>query len=72
MDSSHPDYIARPKGSKGSKWSHYGRNASTIIAQAKITASQATGTANLSPLELAFYNRLVELNQHPTQHVSHH
>jgi len=42
---------------------------STRIAQAKQTARQATGTANLSPLELAFYNRLVELNQHPTQHV---
>jgi len=42
---------------------------SARIAQAKQTARQATGTANLSPLELAFYNRLVELNQHPTQHV---
>ena len=39
------------------------------IAKAKETAKAATGTANLTPLELAFYNRLVELNQHPSQHV---
>ena len=40
---------------------------SAKIAKAKETAKTATGTANLSPLELAFYNRLVELNQHPSQ-----
>ena len=43
---------------------------SNRIARARETAKAATGTANLSPLELAFYNRLVELNQHPTQHVN--
>ena len=42
---------------------------SARIAQAKETARQATGTANLTALERAFYNRLVELNQHPSQHV---
>ena len=42
---------------------------SARIAKAKETAKAATGTANLTPLELAFYNRLVELNQHPSQHV---
>ncbi len=40
---------------------------SARIAKAKETAKAASGTANLTPLELAFYNRLVELNQHPTQ-----
>ena len=38
---------------------------SAKIAKAKETAKAATGTSGLSPLELAFYNRLVELNQHP-------
>ena len=40
------------------------------IAKAKQTAKQATGTSGLTPLELAFYNRLVELNQHPTQQTN--
>ena len=35
------------------------------IAKARETARQATGTANLTALEKAFYVRLVELNQHP-------
>ena len=39
------------------------------IAAARETTKAASGTANLTALEKAFYNRLVELNQHPTQHA---